>query len=158
MEFQPKTEREIRDAMVLPAGTYDFEVTKAEEATSKKGNPMIALTLNVFPADGTSPRQIRDWLVGSMELKLNRFCRATGLEEAYNAGELNAFACDGVSGKAKVGIEPSAEYGDRNTVKDYVPALETPAAKTAPAAPAAKKPDPTQYEQELVAKGDEIPF
>ncbi len=155
MEFEPKTEREIRDAMVLTPGVYDFEIVKAEEKVSKKGNAMIELTLSVFPGDDSKPRQVRDWLVGSMELKLNRFCRSVGLEDAYRDGLLTAFACEGVSGKVKLTIDSSTDYGDRNGVKDYMPAEAAKVAEEPEAAPP-KKAEP--MEAQLAATGDEIPF
>lgn len=119
MEFSPKTEREIRDAMVLPAGEYDFEVAEAEDKTSKNGNEMIELQLRVFGEDGGA-RMVKDWLLPTFELKLNRFCRAVGLSDAYETGTLDAFACKQMSGKLKLGVEDSAEYGKQNRVKDYV--------------------------------------
>ncbi len=159
MEFEPKTEREIRDAMVLTPGVYDFEVIKAEEKTSKKGNAMIELTLNIFPDDG-KPRIVRDWLLGSMELKLNRFCRATGLEQVYNEGAITAFACEGVGGKVKLTVDSDPNYGDRNGVKDYIPAAAVVGelkADTAPEIPT-KKTDAKKLEEQLAAAGDDIPF
>jgi hypothetical protein len=120
MNFDPKSESEIRSSMVLPPGVYDFEVAEATEKVSKAGNDMIELQLRVFPGDGGSPRLLRDWLVSTMELKLNRFCYATGLEDAYNEGSLTAFACLGASGQCRVTVEGDEKYGDQNRIKDYV--------------------------------------
>lgn len=119
MKTNPRSERDIRDEMVLPAGEYDFEVESACDKTSQKGNEMIELTLCVFAEDG-STRKVRDWLLTSMELKLNRFCYATGLQDAYIADELTSFTCQGATGKVKLGIEDSDEYGKQNRVKDYI--------------------------------------
>lgn len=120
MKFQPKSEREIRDEMTLPAGEYDFEIANAEDTTSSKGNDMIALVLRVFPSDGGAPRLVRDWLVPKMELKLNRFCRCVGLTDVYESGALDAFACQQLCGRVKLGIEESDEYGKQNRVVDYI--------------------------------------
>lgn len=146
--------------MMLAAGEYDFEIVKAEEKTSQKGNAMIVVDLKVFPTDGTAPRFVRDYLVSSMELKLNRFCRCVGLEDAYNEGAVTAFACEGVAGRVKLGCESSTEYGDKNVVKDYVvpkagEAATAPAAKASPDSKTAKA---VEFEDQLAAAGDDIPF
>lgn len=120
MQFDPANEKDIRAKMVLPAGEYDFEVAEATDAISKSNNEMIALKLRVFCADGTT-RQVNDWLLPSMELKLNRFCHAVGLQDAYFAGEINALACEGMSGRLKLTIQEQEKYGVQNSVKDYLP-------------------------------------
>ena len=48
LEFQPKTEEELKTFVLLPEGEYDFDVIGAEEQTSKSGNAMIKLTLKVY--------------------------------------------------------------------------------------------------------------
>ncbi len=35
MQFTPKTEKQLAEESLLPAGVYDFEVLKAEDAVSK---------------------------------------------------------------------------------------------------------------------------
>ena len=124
MEFDPQSEQEIKSKMCWPPGEYDFEIVKGEDTTSKKGNSMIALELRVFHPEREHPKVLRDWLVGAMELKLNRFCRAVGLFDEYQSGQLTGFACEGRSGRLKLTVEPNAEYGDRNAVKDYIPVGE----------------------------------
>src|SRR5690606_18448883 len=39
---------------VIPPGTYEFEVAKAEYGESKAGNPMITLQLKIDDREGTS--------------------------------------------------------------------------------------------------------
>lgn len=136
MQFDPQNEKDIRAKMVLPAGDYDFEVAEATDTTSKKGNEMIALKLRVFCPDG-STRQISDWLLPTMELKLNRFCHATGLQDAYFAGAIDAYACLNVAGRCKLIVQEQEGYGVQNSVKDYLPAT-TPQGpqEEAPAKPA----------------------
>src|SRR4051812_17580055 len=109
MQYNPQEEREIRESMLLPPGEYDFEIVSAKDTVSKTSEKeMIKLQVRVFPNDGSSPRLINDYLVpGSSlgELKINRFCHATGLQDQYFAGELTGFVCDGVSGKLKLTIQ-----------------------------------------------------
>lgn len=124
MEYNPRQEKEIRSNMTLPPGVYDFEIEGATEKVSKKGNDMIELSVRIFPHDGSSPRLIRDWLVAGSdlgELKINRFCHSTGIQDAYFAGELTGFTCQGVSGKCRLTVTADEKYGDQNQVKDYMP-------------------------------------
>jgi hypothetical protein len=122
MEYQPRREDELRSAMCLTPGDYDFEVVSAMEKVSKSGNEMIEMQLRVFCEDG-STRLIRDWLVPGSDLgdlKLNRFAHATGLEDLYFEGGLSGLACVGASGKVRLTIQADPKYGDQSRVKDYV--------------------------------------
>jgi len=152
MEYTPRQESSIREAQCLEPGTYEFEVTGAAEKVSKNGNDMIELSLRVFAPDGTT-RTMRDWLVPGSDmgdLKLNRFCHATGLQGAYFAGELSAFACGGVSGTLRLTVEQSEQYGTQNRVKDYVVgAVPDETSQVAPE---------TTYESQLAEQGDGTPF
>lgn len=119
MEFEPKSEQDLWEETLLPAGEYDFEVSSAEAKQSKARNDMIELKINVFPADGGNPRKVKDWLMAKMGFKLRHFCYATGLEQAYEEGTLTDINCQAVSGRLKLGIQDS-DYGKQNSVKDYV--------------------------------------
>jgi hypothetical protein len=161
MNFQPQTEQEIKSKRCLPPGEYDFEVSDAADTTSKKGNDMIAIQLRVFAPDG-STRIIRDWLLPSMEMKLNRFTRATGLESEYQSGELSAFSVKGVNGRCVLTIQGSEGYGDQNTVRDYLPAgdVQTPYSEPIREEPAAVLGVSTQQTKRAMAAADDddIPF
>lgn len=126
MRFAPKTEQELASELVMPAGTYDFEVTEAEEKTSKAGNEMIVVTLKVFGNDGGF-RMVTDYLMEKMGFKLRHFCCTTGLIQAYNAGSLSAAKCEGRSGKVILQVDPERKSDDgtktfppKNSVKDYL--------------------------------------
>ena len=174
MEYQPRQDREIRDAMCLQPGIYDFEVAEAAEKVSKKGNDMIELKLRVFTPDG-STRFVNDWLVPGSDmgdLKLNRFAHATGLQDAYFAGELNGFNCTGATGKVKTTIQTDETFGDQVHVKNYVVPSEvvyeevqhTPPDDYNQDVPQDVPPKQTKraltdkYEDALKAGGDDIPF
>lgn len=170
MQFNPQDERELKGAMLLTPGEYDFEVAKAKDAISKSsGNEMIALTLRVFPNDDGNPRLINDYLVpGSTmgELKINRFCHAVGLQDVYFSGELTGIACEGVAGRCKLTIQFSEEYGDKNTVRDYIVPVADEYAQDVPTEPvpkakskAKKKSEPLQDDLASAAVADpDIPF
>lgn len=148
MKFQPKTEKEIAEEGLIPAGTIcDFEVIEAEEKTSKAGNPMIALQLKVWRPNG-STSLIRDWLLLDQMWKLHAFCGSVGKLAEYDAGEIDPFELKGCTGRAKIGIKPATEqYPAGNSVQGYIKG------ETA-AAPA--KAAPTQRMTQKV--DDEIPF
>jgi hypothetical protein len=159
MQFQSKSEEDLKRESLLAAGTYDFEVTKAENAISKKAkqagateSDMIALTLRVFSENGE--RTIRDWLMPSMGFKLLHFAETTGLLGSYGAGNMTADDCVGRSGRVVLTVKDSAEYGPQNNVKDYEKkkAGDEAAAKEVTAAKAPKLPAAGG------AAGDEIPF
>lgn len=114
---QPKTEEELDMDRLLPKGTYDFEIVKAEEKTSKKGNDMIDVNLKVYHGEGF--QFVRDFLMEAMPHKLRHFAETTGLIEAYDSGSLQASDIVGRSGKVRIDIEPAGEYPAKNVVKDY---------------------------------------
>jgi len=114
---QPKTEEELDMERLLPKGTYDFEVVKAEEKQSKKGNDMIKANLKVFHGDGF--QFVTDFLMEAMPHKLRHFAETIGLLEAYDSGTLDANDLVGRSGKVRIDIEPAGEYPAKNIAKDY---------------------------------------
>lgn len=129
MQFTPKTEQELIEENLFPAGVYPFEVVKAEDKQSKSGNDMIVLNLRVFYGERTS--FINDYLLEAFGFKLRHAAVQMGLEDQYETGAINAEDFLGKTGYAKVGIrkdklkkgEPDRElYPDQNTILDYVEA------------------------------------
>lgn len=147
MQFQPKTEAEIKAANLLPDGVYDFEVFDAIEKESKSGNEMIELHLRVFKDDG-STRQMRDWILASFARKLKHFCEACGLTKQYEDGTLTADHCIGMAGKVRVVQQTRKGYDPQNSVEDYI----IPDAGSV----ATRKPAPATAH--TVHAEDEIPF
>lgn len=120
MKFTPKTEAEIQAEGLIPNNTEcDFEVIEAEEKQSKAGNDMIALKLRVWRPDGGTVT-MRDWLVSNFPAKILGFAKSAGMEAEYAAGELSAETVEGKTGRLKVKIEDSADYGPQNKVGFYV--------------------------------------
>jgi hypothetical protein len=153
MRFTPKSERELQEERLLPEGVYNFEVAEAEDAVSKKGNEMIAVTLRVFSDSGRA-LLVDDYLMEAMLFKLLHFCEATGLSAKYAAGTLEAQDCIGRGGKVKLAHEEKGGFPPRNVVKDYVTAEA--GASTAPQQPAAPRQAPA-YDPGPTPD-DEIPF
>ena len=140
MRFTPKSEEELRT--LLPAGDYQFEVRRAENKTSKKGNDMIELMLLVY-GDAGETVPVNDWLVPGTQMgdrKLRHFCHSAGLEELYDNGDLNYQDCIGRSGTVKLRVkkDASGQYPDKNEVADYVVPKSEPAPE--PAATNGSKP------------------
>lgn len=122
MRLNLKTEKEIAEANLLPAGVYDFEVRSAEDAVSKSsGADMIKLTLEVFDADGKT-HILNDYLLDAMPAKLRHAAKVFGLLADYERGALMSNDMSGKTGKIKVGIkkDKSGQYPDQNNVQDYV--------------------------------------
>lgn len=118
MRFTPKTEEQLVEESLIPAGEYDFCVVSAAEKKSKSGNDMIVVELDIFVNGNARP--LRDFLMEAMAFKLRHFCEATGLIEKYNNGTLTALDCENKSGKLKIVIQDSPQYGKQNQVKDYI--------------------------------------
>lgn len=141
MKFAPKSEADLqKEASKFgpwPNGIYDFEVTDAEDQTSKAGNDMIVLTLAVFNADGER-RLVYDYLLEAMAAKLHHAAGACGLSAEYEAGSLSAHDFYGKTGRLKLGIQAARDnFPARNTVRDYIagdaPKLGAPKPSAAPA-------------------------
>jgi hypothetical protein len=125
MQFEKKTEKEIQEASLWPAGIYDFETTKAEPAfggpnSKNPGMEYIAVEHRIFNSEGAS-RIIRGSLHPKMEAQLRHFCVVGNLMEKYEAGTLEATDCVGVTGKLKLKVkEASGNFPAKNEVQDFV--------------------------------------
>jgi len=126
MQFNSKSREELARESLTPPGEYDFEIMRAEETTSKKGNEMIKLKLRVFVENGEI--HVYDYLVAGMEYKLANFCDAIGRSDDYDDGEINADNLVGCAGKLKLVIEEAQKDKDtgevkwpaKNAVKTYI--------------------------------------
>ncbi len=149
MKIAPKTDQQIIQENLWPEGEYDFEVAAADETTSKKGNPMIKVTLVCFDSD--RKRTITDYLLESMAFKLKHFLYTIGMGDKYESGEFTAEQMVGRAGKVILKQEAQEGYMPKNVVKDYVSPKEVEGAK-----PATYKPAPAA----LTGAGslDEPPF
>jgi hypothetical protein len=121
MKFQPKSEKEIVEENLIPAGVYDFEIFSAKDTLSKAQNEMIELDIKVFLPEG-GYRFVKDYLLESIAYKLRHAADACGLLEQYNSGALLGSDFTFKTGKLKLDIQKdkTGQYADKNTVKDYV--------------------------------------
>lgn len=125
MQYTPKTEKEIQEALVWPKGTYDFEVIKAEKAvgsdTSKNpGMEYIKLSKVQIWNDAGETRFINGVLHPKMEAQLRHFCYATGIGAVYESGKLRADHCEGRTGKLKLKVKDAeGNYPAKNEIADF---------------------------------------
>jgi hypothetical protein len=120
MRFDPldDDEKVAKKYEPLPSGDYDFVILDAEETTSKAGNDMLKVKLEV------KGEHIYDYLLskGSTAWKLKAFCRAMNLLDKYETGNLNAGDLIGRKGRVELAIEPATgAYDAKNKVKKYIP-------------------------------------
>jgi hypothetical protein len=119
MKFKAKSENELAEENLLPAGVYPFEVITAEDKQSKAGNDMIALNMRIYSADGR-PFFVKDWLMEAMGFKLRHFCEEVGILDKYEAETLTGTDCEGRQGYLVLKQEPAkGDFGPKNSVKDY---------------------------------------
>lgn len=120
MKFEPKTEEQINEENLMPAGVYDFEIVEAsDEVSQNSGQEMIKLKIKTFNAKG-SARFLFDYLVANLQFKSIQASKACGIYDKYEKGELYAHDFVGKCGKFELGIqEASGQYPARNSVKRY---------------------------------------
>lgn len=120
MQFKPKTDKEIAEMNVWPAGYYDFEVLEGQDTHSKKGNEMIVLKIKVFNND-SGFIILTDYLLEVMPKKLKHAAVMCGLLDKYNTGTLSGLDFVSCVGKLQLGIEKdeTGQYPDKNNIKDY---------------------------------------
>lgn len=119
MQVTPKSEAEVSNFSVFPAGIYDFEILTAVEKKSKAGNDMIEMKVRVFDQEGKSTN-VFDYLMEVMAYKLRHAAAACGLLSSYEQGQLNADNFVGCTGKLKLGIDVPVGFPEKNVIKDYV--------------------------------------
>ncbi len=126
-EFQePYTDK------LLPPGTYSFTVKEAALFTSKKGKISIKVQLSfVNDNNFTNKFTVWDYLGADPAWKFRSFLRAVGLEALESHPIIEPWQLKGASGVAKLRIDKSEEYGDKNTVQAYK--VQKGVAKAAPA-------------------------
>lgn len=135
MRFTPQTKEELDSMNLMKAGVYSFRVANAQEQTSKSGNDMLKLTLEVFNDLGGT-HSVFDYLLQAMPQKLYAFCYAVNLTAQYGAGMLTAQDCIGKCAYVDIVVKKGNDnpqggtYPDRNEVKTYM--SMAPATKAKP--------------------------
>lgn len=121
MRVTPRTEKEIAEMNLWPAGVYSFQIATATDEVSKSGNEMIKLALNVYSAEGTC-KVIYDYLLDAIPHKLRHLCEACGLLDKYEQSTIYAQDFVDKTGDLKLVIQKdkTGQYPDKNAIADYV--------------------------------------
>lgn len=161
MKFRPEDAKEYAQPR---EGDFWFSVDAAEDAYSTKGNEMVKLKLAV-DIDGQNV-MVFDQLVNTPGalFRSKLFCRAVGLEEAFESGELTADMMVGCEGQArfKFGEEKTTARGNKVRYLEVVAYLpqngqaKQPKPKTPPVSDDA--PPPTDDDVPPASGEDDVPF
>jgi hypothetical protein len=156
MRFAPLSEEELtKEPELLTPGVHDMYIKEAKDATSKKGNEMIVLTL---VKEG---KYVTDYLMEKVPYKLRHACYAADIGHKYEGGDIQGWMFEKKTVTVKVDIEPASNgYSAKNKIVSY---LTTTASKNEDAeninqlnhAPA---PAATQTEGKPAELDDDIPF
>lgn len=124
MKFEPLTEEQLQIASLLPDGSYNYQVIKAEDKISKTGNEYTAITLKIWDEDGKEHSIFTNMALIKL---LKHFCDVNGMESEYKSGFLppDSFMYKS-GGRVMIGVEgekPDGKggmYKSKNIVKDYI--------------------------------------
>jgi hypothetical protein len=147
-------------------GVYQATLAAVVEGTSKKGAPMLTLSLQVYRSDGRE-QTVREYITfpnGTARLK--RLAEALGEKQAFVSGTFDPASCIQRNLTVELEVEEQDGYPDKNRVAKYLPATIH---STAPA-PAAPSPKTSAGERQAAQAGgdplsdtpqfkeDDIPF
>ena len=127
--YQPMSDEELQTSTkLLKEGEYKFKVLSANAETSKAGNPMIKLTLQILNNDYKVIATLTDFLVANISAawKLKKFAKAIDEEDRYNQGTFNENHCLNKSGRCFITILnetylPSGKLlPKRNGINNYI--------------------------------------
>lgn len=109
-----------RPNFTLPKGEYSAKIIEAEEKTSKAGNPMLVIKLEVYNEDRT--KFITDYIVtggeNPQDWKVGHLVAACGLPDS---GALNCADAIDRYVRVKVKIKPAkGDYQEDNAIDDYL--------------------------------------
>ena len=144
MKYDPKEAIEC-----LPEGQYEATVTETQESVSKKGDPMIVVTLTIYKPTG-GEKTIKDWIVAPW-WKLKKLAKACGRLAEFEGGEFRDGQYVGSTLMVDLEVESSDKYGDQNRIVAYSP-VERKSAAAGPVRSAAKP----SVNSEITS--DDIPF
>jgi hypothetical protein len=124
MNFTPKTEEELKAALLLPKGNYQYQVIKAEDKVSKAGNEYTAATLKVWDREGGEHLIFTNFALIKL---IKHFCDVNNMQEQYKLGVIDPhMLVNKCGGMVFLDIEPEKPndlggfYPAKNVVKDYV--------------------------------------
>lgn len=104
---------------LLENGIYEFEVKRVDFLTSKKGNPMMKLSLAIWDKTGDL-HWVTCYLTEAMLYLLKHFCDSVGIEDKYELGKIESIDVLNKTGRCKIKIEKSEGYPEKNVVEDFL--------------------------------------
>jgi hypothetical protein len=109
---------EAKQKLVLPAGTEcDFVVVGFAKKTSKAGNPMAELNIDLRAGDDEG------WCYEYLTLNDKCMWRVRAFFEAIGLREVDWDMVDGAKFRCVVGVEPASEnYREKNRIEKYIKA------------------------------------
>jgi hypothetical protein len=154
----PTYQQNAGSSDLLPEGAYPFRVKNAEEVTSKNGNEMIRLTLEV-----NGSLELIDHLVfvPNAYWKIDQFRIATGEKLGKPGSDASLEADDCIQRKGLVALSIETWDGrERNKVSEYLdPATNiVHERKSAPPPPATPTAKPYKPRPDLRPEPNDIPF
>lgn len=103
---------------IWPDGAYPARVLRVEEKTSKKGNPMLEVHLEV--RHGKKKKVLKDYIARPGGIwKLKELADALGAREEF---EKKVFDLEGYVGRpvdVAIVTRDSQEFGERNYIDEY---------------------------------------
>lgn len=138
-EIMTESEAMSERFQLLKEGIYDAVVAASQDTKSKKGSPMMDITLTVYDKEGKT-HEIRDFLVLTRQMmwKVIHFAESAGILKEYEEGALCSKIAAGKRVLVKVATEEGREipddklngkpvgtrYFDKNKIEDYINATE----------------------------------
>lgn len=122
MQFTPKTKEELdAEKSMLAIGEADFEVTKATDKISSKGNPMIELQIKVWDKDGKQGT-LFDYIVSNVHWKMLQFFASIGAPDLYFEGDIDPNMLVGMTGRAILAVQKdkTGKYSDKIVISEYL--------------------------------------
>ena len=111
MQFNPK---DLIEYTPVEEGDYEFVVVEARDTTSKQGNEMVELELQ-FEVGRDKPITVFGRLVNTPKALwvIKEFCQAVSPHIEFEAGQLQAVNCIGLTGTAHLILGEENDKGRR---------------------------------------------
>ena len=152
MQYNPQ---DLVEYEPVEEGDYGFVVVNAEDTTSRKGNEMVALTLQVDVEGREKPITVFDQLVntpGSLWV-LKAFCQSVTPSIDFEAGELQSVNCIGGTGVAHLVLGDENPKGNRYMEVAYYVRRQDAANEPSSRGPTAEQAPPDASDAD-----DSVPF
>jgi hypothetical protein len=151
-----KFDKSKAEFSVLEPGTYDFTVVEAEDTIYEQNDnePQIKVLLRIYYGEDNTIL-LNQWL--SSTVKVYRLKQFLGLQEDWEAEEVDPADLFGLSGKLELTVYEDRNKVKRNGVGKYYP-LEEEEVEPKKKPKAKAKPKPKKTDDYSTNLDDDIPF